>query len=134
MASVATAIGAAAPATIARGGASVSERQMGDTRWMRSGIVRGGIGASGTRAPWLVSSRGSRSRHAVTVVRATSPGGSAPRAAAREVTLGAPRGLGAGFLLTPASLTSGRLGLTLAVRTVLANALALLGVAAPERM
>lgn len=108
MASVATAIGAAAPATIARGGASISERQMGDTQWMRSGIVRGGIGASGTRAPWLVSSRGSRSRRAVTVVRATSPGDSAPRAAAREVTLGAPRGLGAGFLLTPASLTSGR--------------------------
>jgi arginyl-tRNA synthetase len=33
-----------------------------------------------------------------------------------------------------ASLTSGRLGLTLAVRTVLANALGLLGVSAPERM
>jgi arginyl-tRNA synthetase len=33
-----------------------------------------------------------------------------------------------------ASLTSARLGLTLAVRTVLANALALLGVSAPERM
>jgi arginyl-tRNA synthetase len=33
-----------------------------------------------------------------------------------------------------ALLTSGRLGLTLAVRTVLANALGLLGVSAPERM
>ncbi len=33
-----------------------------------------------------------------------------------------------------ASLTSGRLGLALAVRTVLANALALLGLSAPERM
>jgi arginyl-tRNA synthetase len=33
-----------------------------------------------------------------------------------------------------ASLTSGRLGLTLAVRTVVGNALALLGVAAPEQM
>ncbi|MBW2268270.1 MAG: arginine--tRNA ligase [Deltaproteobacteria bacterium] len=33
-----------------------------------------------------------------------------------------------------ASLTSGRLGLTLAVRGVLANALALLGLSAPERM
>ncbi|MFP6684956.1 MAG: arginine--tRNA ligase, partial [Polyangiaceae bacterium] len=33
-----------------------------------------------------------------------------------------------------ASLTSGRLGLTLAVRTVLANALVLLGLSAPERM
>jgi arginyl-tRNA synthetase len=32
------------------------------------------------------------------------------------------------------SLTSGRLGLTLAVRTVIGNALALLGVAAPEQM
>ena len=72
------------------------------------GIVRGGIGSSGTRAPWLVLSRGSRSRRPVTVVRATSPGDSAPRAAAREVTLGVPRGLGAAFLLTPASLTSGR--------------------------
>ena len=33
-----------------------------------------------------------------------------------------------------ASLTSARLGLTLAVRTVVANALALLGISAPERM
>jgi len=33
-----------------------------------------------------------------------------------------------------AGLTHARLGLTLAVRTVLANALALLGVAAPEQM
>jgi arginyl-tRNA synthetase len=33
-----------------------------------------------------------------------------------------------------AALTNARLGLTLAVRTVLANALALLGVAAPEQM
>jgi arginyl-tRNA synthetase len=33
-----------------------------------------------------------------------------------------------------ATLTSGRLGLTLAVRTVVANALALLGLSAPERM
>jgi arginyl-tRNA synthetase len=33
-----------------------------------------------------------------------------------------------------ASLTSGRLGLTLAVRTVVSNALALLGVGAPEQM
>jgi arginyl-tRNA synthetase len=33
-----------------------------------------------------------------------------------------------------AALTSGRLGLTLAVRTVVANALGLLGVSAPERM
>jgi len=32
------------------------------------------------------------------------------------------------------SITSGRLGLTLAVRTVLANALSLLGLSAPERM
>ena len=32
------------------------------------------------------------------------------------------------------SLTSARLGLTLAVRTVVANALALLGVSAPEQM
>ncbi|MEE9606811.1 MAG: DALR anticodon-binding domain-containing protein [Myxococcota bacterium] len=32
------------------------------------------------------------------------------------------------------SLTSARLGLTLAVRTVIANALALLGVSAPEQM
>ncbi len=33
-----------------------------------------------------------------------------------------------------ASLTSARLGLTLAVRTVVANALTLLGLSAPERM
>jgi arginyl-tRNA synthetase len=33
-----------------------------------------------------------------------------------------------------AALTNARLGLTLAVRTVLANALALLGVGAPEQM
>ena len=33
-----------------------------------------------------------------------------------------------------ASLTNARLGLTLAVRIVVANALRLLGVAAPERM
>ena len=32
------------------------------------------------------------------------------------------------------SLTSGRLGLSLGVRTVLANALGLLGLSAPERM
>lgn len=32
------------------------------------------------------------------------------------------------------AITSGRLGLTLAVRTVLANALSLLGLSAPERM